>query len=339
MNMIDDETRSIIVKCFWGDGAQHLHPTNHEPYFRFYESKIRKLHLGLRPKDNLSATPANHLQICSIVELLSSREYSIRPEIRAAIRKSPAFTDVIDDATLNRAIDLALRLWLTMNIQARRSDQILETPTIEWNDQIGLAELVALQFPVRAARVPGDYQQTLQHDFTAVNIGRLSGVSIRWTTCLADHLNYDYRRRELKVYPYKNCLLAHLNRPAPAIIPVAVLEETLLSLDLLFPCWDPKTIRFLEQNNQNFFKYGPVKSPLPLDINDFSIWGDRLSRLHEVYNSHPVGWRQMWHDRRNPLQWYTFWLAAFIALMTFIFGVISSVTSVIQARAALRSSH
>lgn len=42
----------------------------------------------------------------------------------------------------------------------------------------------------------------------------------------------------------------------------------------------------------------------------------------------------MWHDRRNPVQWWTFWLAAIITVLTVVFGIIASYTGFRQVATA-----
>jgi hypothetical protein len=70
---------------------------------------------------------------------------------------------------------------------------------------------------------------------------------------------------------------------------------------------------------------------------DFDHWRNRPLELHHMFHSPPVGWSQIWADRRNPLQWYTFWLAIVILVLTLIFGIISSVTSIMQTCLAYES--
>lgn len=334
---LDGSARAAIVRCFWGDEVAEIGLDHYLPYFRHYEAEIRESHYGVAQSFHAAAAGACHDtgKICSIVDRLSSSGTKLRPDIRAALRDNLHLA--LDDVLLNRLIDQALRLWLTINVRERAfGDCRPDIPVVEWDDHSTLHAFVARQFPNPSGK-QRTYHKPIGHDFTAVNIARLSSVTIRWTLCLADHLNYNDEHRELKVYPYKKCLLRHLSQSRPSIIPPTVLSETLLTLDLLFPHWDHRTERFLLREDQNFLQYGPFNDPHPIDFGDFSVWGSRLSRLDDVYHSPPVGWRQLWYDRRNPLQWYTFWLAALITLLTTVFGVISSVTSVIQARAALEA--
>ena len=41
---------------------------------------------------------------------------------------------------------------------------------------------------------------------------------------------------------------------------------------------------------------------------DFPILRSRIARLHQqLSNVKPRGWREMWNDKRDSAQWYTFW--------------------------------
>jgi len=132
----------------------------------------------------------------------------------------------------------------------------------------------------------------------------------------------------------------HLIRGHPssqaALIPTTVIDETILSLRLLFPDWDPQTSKFLHKMNQA----GLVEEhayPDRLYLSDFHFWRDRLSEICFEYQSPPSKWRQIWADRRNRLQWYTFWLAIAIFVLTVVFGLISSVAAVLQTIYAYQS--
>lgn len=39
---------------------------------------------------------------------------------------------------------------------------------------------------------------------------------------------------------------------------------------------------------------------------------------------------QWWNDRRNPVQWYTFWIAIWVLIMTVFFGLVQSVEGALQ---------
>jgi hypothetical protein len=104
-------------------------------------------------------------------------------------------------------------------------------------------------------------------------------------------------------------------------------------MNLLFPSRDTRTQKFLrkkflKKKGQTFGMEGPVDyHPGPLYLSDFHFWRDRLSTLYTEFCSPPPSMTQLFNDRRNVLQWYTFWFAVLILGLTVIFGVISSVTA------------
>ena len=183
------------------------------------------------------------------------------------------------------------------------------------------------------------------------------GLTIEWTTSLHDHLRLDRRRKALKIFPYKchvqALLESHQSRNNKkyvtepfkllcevitciprSLIPVKVLKETILSLDLLFPFWDNRTVALLDCEKQTFHRYGPYAVSRTLTLLDFDHWQDRLLELHEeVFQSPPVSWAQLWRDRRNPQQFWAFWVAMTILLLT----ILSTVATIIQAWASLKA--
>src|SRR3954468_24793894 len=105
-----------------------------------------------------------------------------------------------------------------------------------------------------------------------------------------------------------------------------------MSLSLLFPYCDRQTAKFVRRQKPRghkvtFHLESPFDTPSPLSLADFDHWRDRIFELHQVFHSPPT---RLWVDRRNPLQWNTFWLAVVILILTVLFGFISSVTSVMQ---------
>ena len=117
-------------------------------------------------------------------------------------------------------------------------------------------------------------------------------------------------------------------------MPLKVLEETKLSLDLLFPFWDSRTVALLAKEEQDFHEYGPFEVTRTLTLLDFDHWRDRLLELHEeIFQSPPVSWAQLWRDRRSPQQFWTFWIAIMILGLT----ILSTVATIIQAWASLKA--
>lgn len=91
---------------------------------------------------------------------------------------------------------------------------------------------------------------------------------------------------------------------------------------------------FLSRNTPDIDIEMARSKPPSLDIKDYPFWGDKLVTLHEAYRkAKPTSLKQWWQDRRDSSQWTTFWLAVVAILLTLMFGLIQSITGVIQAAA------
>jgi hypothetical protein len=101
---------------------------------------------------------------------------------------------------------------------------------------------------------------------------------------------------------------------------------------------DIEAERVMESAKENIIDIHPTVHPESLGLGDFKIWRDRLLELRqEVYLAPPADWRQLFRDKRNPQQYWTFWLALFILILTLVStaaGIISTVTGFISMRLA-----
>ena len=125
------------------------------------------------------------------------------------------------------------------------------------------------------------------------------------------------------------------------ILPTALIEETLQTLALLLPrakgeckTWFRKIQRRYpsaldsKAGDQGLASGGRMQG-------SYVYWHDRLCVIQKAYDdSEPKALPQWWNDRRKKVQWYTFWVAILILVLTIVFGVIQSVTGVLQVYAA-----
>ncbi|KAF8531199.1 hypothetical protein BDD12DRAFT_810907 [Trichophaea hybrida] len=71
----------------------------------------------------------------------------------------------------------------------------------------------------------------------------------------------------------------------------------------------------------------------------FQFYGTRLEALKEALSSaKKVSTKQLWFDRRSRQAWFTLWVAVVVFVLTVIFGILSSVTSVMQVDIALKTA-
>lgn len=127
------------------------------------------------------------------------------------------------------------------------------------------------------------------------------------------------------------------------IFPPSFIAETRSTIALLFPKYDASVRKWYTGQAT---KHG--LDPAVMDsghliaderqIENFSYWRDRLVVLKQVYDeSRPNTIAQWWHDRRNGVQWYTFWVAMLVLFLTVFFGLVQSIEGALQVYASFRT--
>ncbi len=67
----------------------------------------------------------------------------------------------------------------------------------------------------------------------------------------------------------------------------------------------------------------------------FTYWHDRIVVLKPLFDeATPQTLTQLWADQDNGVQWYTFWVAIAVFCLTMIFGLLQSITGIMQVYVA-----
>lgn len=128
----------------------------------------------------------------------------------------------------------------------------------------------------------------------------------------------------------------HSHKSTSPIISPELISETLDTLALLVPRTDHRVRKWYTQLQKLYVLDPSILSleylkPENRRIDHFVFWGGRLRKLKQVFDDHdPDGPLQWWRDDRKPVQWWTFWIAALVLVLTMVFGSIQSVTAVLQ---------
>jgi len=122
------------------------------------------------------------------------------------------------------------------------------------------------------------------------------------------------------------------------LIPHDLISETFDTLALLLPRSNKKVRRWYRKKQKSYtldpgaLQCGHLRLE-NREVEHFKYWGDRLMKLKRAYDGHePKGPLQWWRDDRKSVQWWTFWIAALVLVLTIVFGFIQSVTSILQVR-------
>ncbi|KAJ0119939.1 hypothetical protein J7T55_000789 [Diaporthe amygdali] len=182
--------------------------------------------------------------------------------------------------------------------------------------------------------------------FNAWSIETVAGIKVRLIDNLADHLLLVEDDTTVLIFHHASFLEC---QHASSILPKGLAEETLRTLALLFPQAEFSRARRADRNKTAWLKklYERYeKSNCLVDgrltrcgnlttsdrqVQNFRFWRDRLVVLKQAYDeATPTTLTQWWHDRRNGVQWYTFWVAVLVLGLTIFFGLVQSIEGALQ---------
>ena len=201
--------RREIVHRLWRRTRDEIDLDDYHSYFDHYDETCKTLYVGARCEaDSISVSSHEHVLLI-IDRIWSYIDQGIgieRPLLRESLSKTH-FEDQADEK-INPSIDLALRLWLTMNIKKKGVTPMVRNNP--WNDENDLSVFIRAQFP--GPEAGRDINAPLVGALTAVDLERTSGIQIKWTYYLEDHLLLDRVKRKLNVYPLDRVLQDQMMR-------------------------------------------------------------------------------------------------------------------------------
>ncbi|CAO2658387.1 Nn.00g061100.m01.CDS01 [Neocucurbitaria sp. VM-36] len=313
------------------------------PYFVYYLIQC------LQSLQGQSDMPRMHQDIAKIANLLrkNTPREEIEAQVRSALEKHNAQTKEkgginetgLIEEKVNDTINLAARLYFMVNVGPSEAPLTTWRTKLQWTNGSPRSFLLNQFKPAKALN---DVNFRFEKTFTARNIQRIAGITIRWTDDLVDHLRLLDGDKTVAIYHYAS-FLKHQAAPVypphfPPLYPTGFIEETLRTLALLFPEHDKEVQKWLQSqvNNssheidQQMLKCGRL-SLEDRQRHNFDFWHDRLVILKQAYDeSQPSTVSQWWLDRRNPAQWYTFWVVIVVLVLTVSFGLVLSIEGALQ---------
>ena len=201
---LSNNDKDLIIKYWWphtGDANME----EYRSYFEFLRQELRNIPWkGVSPK--FAVQTLNDIR--TVVKLLL--EYQAQPRSYLIQQLHHSFPHQ-DDVAVIRSMELAVRLWLGLNVQTwgiAVSSQMPRTTRIQWTDSVSLLDMVEQVFQ-QSKRDPDKQRSRISPGFTAWKLMHLCTVEIEWTDSLSDHLHFDHGSKILKIYRHKICLLRH----------------------------------------------------------------------------------------------------------------------------------
>jgi len=205
---IDEEAKRVILSAFFQINSDSVSLHAYDSYFQYYDREINRLLLGLPvPFCAISGLAAkSHSDIAVICQVLAK---DITIPRRVALERLRSIFPRDDHLSINRSIDLTIRLWLMLNVSD--NDPRLMTPfktSIQWDESSSLSSMIMKQFSRSSELAQG--QHRLNVGFTAAYMVRVCGLDLRWTESLEDHLKLELQGKTLWIFPFKDFLNCHL---------------------------------------------------------------------------------------------------------------------------------
>jgi hypothetical protein len=328
---LDHFTKCAVLNMIWdenflpGDvsrdfslGASYLH---------YYSEQCKTA--WTRHAGSFSAVVNTHQDILTIIEGLKDLQVP-RERMKDHLRlRIPSLSPEDGDKLLCEAIDLAVRLWLMIDVGEMTHSFIPGQESLMWG-QGCIQVLVDQRF---RPQVTLKERIKLNRLFTAQNLERIAGLQIFWTSNLADHLRLMVDDTKVAIFHHAS-FLEH--RQSSRAYPQGLIEETLRTLSLLLPQYDKGSRKWFRGHQKRWLLDGKASnyghlSTEQRQIENFVFWHDRLIILKQAFDeAEPSTIKQWWCDRRRRVQWYTFWVAAMVLGLTIFFGMVQCIEGGLQ---------
>ncbi|KAJ3496222.1 hypothetical protein NLG97_g2815 [Lecanicillium saksenae] len=334
--VIAESTKAALETAFWDFGGAHLDmaDVSLDRYWNFYQSECAKaLHEG-----GQHIATRTHQDVADCVRMLRSGQE--RRVVKDQLRGKLTAPHENEDEILDNSIDLAASVLLMMNF-CSYSYGFSGRRWLNWNNGNSLHTLLREFFYDHCAEVRKDNAK-LEKVFTAHNLTRIAGLEVVWTDNMLDHLRLTDDDQRVHIFHHASFLEVQ-KQSQNSLLPPGLADETLRTLALLIPSSDPATRKWFTKlpNYQSLDKRCVRYRRLKTDdrqLEKFPFWRERLLMLKQVFDeAQPQSLSQWWYDRRNGVQWYTFWVAILVLTLTIVFGLIQSVEGGLQVYASFKA--
>ena len=317
-----------------------LHMSTIEATDNAYESFFTRYALLCKLAANKDREVENvtHRQLVVIITLLKDRKAYNRESIIDTVMRDPIIAH--SETLAVTLVDLAAGLWLMLSISKYPGDISYDEPII-WEYEESLVSL-GLMDKTFSSQCNSTDLVKLPQSFTAAHLEQIAGIKVIWTSNLADHLLLKDDDTKLMLFHQVSILQLHKKCPT-TLLPKDLVDETIRSISLLIPpvLGEPNPWFQQQRKKSQIDAQAGVCERLnssERQIGKFEYWRDRLVLLKRTFDdAEPRNISQLWWDDRKKTQWFTFWVAVLVFVMTVFFGIVQSVAGIVQAWASVQS--
>ncbi|KAK4445627.1 hypothetical protein QBC34DRAFT_332668 [Podospora aff. communis PSN243] len=266
-----------------------------------------------------------------IIDTIRGNPTSNLADLRIAIANvKPSLAS--DQTKLSASIELVIRLWLLINVTIRSTPSRNPTEgSLPWLDTQSLTEVLERHMTVPAASSVST-TETFSDYLNVVEMKRIANFQVVWTSDLSGHLTL--RDGTVHIF-YQVVALRRLSTSLlGSFLPSEFINETLSTLSLLVPQTKQECNSWLRAQ-VDVYRLDPFiifdRQVVERGKRSYPHWQMRLVALSEAFDRKmPTGPIQWWYDRRDMGRWWNYWLVMLGILLTVLFGLIQSVTGILQ---------
>lgn len=300
----------VLSEKLWGI---RLRPKSREAslFMEYYNAKTSNINLGL-------FYPTSHSDIVYLVSFLRRKTDTTLKEAKAellATNPKPTWLVVASAEAASQALLFAASLLLMLSTSDWREDETLHC----------YVQRIQSQMSSSIVKPP----EGLELRVTARSLNQIAGIELIWTSDLREHLNYDAAQRTLSLFRHASFLK---DRPDSGYSS-EYLRETASTLAILFPYGESPHRRWnrrVRKKAEPDVEVG-ISTTVSRNPQDYKFWSQQLMIIQNAFQrSRPNSLRQWYYDTRDGSQYYAFWFAAIAVILTLLFGLMQSITGILQ---------
>ncbi|KAH8886947.1 hypothetical protein GQ53DRAFT_844510 [Thozetella sp. PMI_491] len=321
------ELKEALIGWLWPQSGNQPHPHSvgdFDAYFTYFQQQCGQ---GFREQHAMQSFS----DLVLILDTIRNSPSASLVDIRSLVGDAKTAL-ATDERKLSASIELAVRLWLMVNVRilmpTHRHDLEISIP---WPDSQSLLDILRLHISQ-----PSDPSLSTTDNFSTyfntVDMRNIVNFRVLWTSNLAEHLSvrgpHIYIFHQVSALKSLRCSVESLE-----FLPVDLIDETLATLSLLMPHSMPTCNSWLRSEivdaglDHNIM----YRETANRDKRGYPYWQERLCAMYETFErTKPSSPMQWWYDRRDMGQWWGFWLVVTGIFLTVIFGLIQSVTGILQ---------
>lgn len=323
--ILPNESEYDFIRRIWSFITEKEFYESRKYYTRIFD-RVREEIETIRRNTDMYALRAPE-DIFDVVQRLAELKDVTKDNAFKAIREKPPSVPYTEDHVL-KTLRCAINLWLTVGL----GPEIRHTgKPFRWDDSDTLRQTISSHFEVnvRGTDLSTRVELQLQEDTTAVSLRDYYGFEILWTHNLSQHLSINWPHRTVTIYMDKIVAHNHIRGGTSSLpVPDQLFEETIDTLNLLFPFQHKPTKKMLESYDVHFYGLGTCGRPRKLLLGDYHYWRRQIANIHQIFQGPPIGIQQVLPGDKgeNFNSAFTFWVAVGAGVVA-VFGLALAIAS------------